>query len=52
MIRFYHLIAIDENTKKEYQLTAYPMLHDECVTKRDGFTEHPKVTMVIREVVL
>lgn len=52
MIRFYHLIAIDENTKREYQLTPYPMLHDECCTMRDNFTQHPRVTMVLREVLL
>lgn len=39
--RLYHLVAVNERTGKQTQVTSYPMSHRECCTCKSKFSHHP-----------
>lgn len=45
--RLYHLVAVNDATRKTERLTAYPMTHEQCVENKSRFNPAPHVRIVL-----
>ena len=47
--RLYHLIAVNDRTKRRECLTAHPDTHANCMTMKGRFSPHKDVRIMVEE---